>query len=327
MRPPRILAAAGPPGSGPLLIVIGGLHGNEPAGITAALEVGAEVDGLVAAGLALGGRFVALAGNCGALAVGERYLDRDLNRLWAGAELARAEAAPSAPAYGRAGVHPGAGGGEPRERAELRELKAAIEAELVRAGGEVSLLDLHSTSAPGAPFCIVGDADRTIAVAESIGVPLLLGLEGTVAGTLLAHFGASGRVAMCLEGGESGDPATVRHHAAAIRSILVRLGIVPAGSFASLAADRAAIARSAGGLPRRIEVLYRHALARGERFAMLPGFANFQEVRAGQVLATSDRAGGTEVRAPFDGLLVMPRYQGRGEDGFFLGRAVEEAEA
>ena len=321
MRPPRILAALGAPDRGRLLIAIGGLHGNEPSGVKASLEVGAELSARVDAGLELGGRFVALAGNRGALAVGERYLDRDLNRMWAGVDLAHAEQ-----------DAPGAGGG-PRERAELRELKTEIDAELSRATDEVCLLDLHSTSAPGAPFCIIGDAPRNLDVAAAIGVPALLGLEGTVAGTLLAHFGAGGaparraRIALCLEGGENQSPLTVAHHAAALRCVLVELGIAPAEAFVTLEDDRALLARASHGLPACVEVLYRHALARGESFSMLPGFSNFQAVAAGELLARSDRAGGMDVRAPFDGLLVMPRYQGRGEDGFFLGRAADGAPA
>jgi len=42
-------------------------------------------------------------------------------------------------------------------------------------------------------------------------------------------------------------------------------------------------------------------------------------VRAGTLLAR-DKAG--EIRAREDGIVVMPLYQGQGEDGFFLGRAV-----
>ena len=50
---------------------------------------------------------------------------------------------------------------------------------------------------------------------------------------------------------------------------------------------------------------------------MEPGFANIQPVARGQLLAR-DRRG--EIRAPEDCLVVMPLYQGLGDDGFFLGR-------
>jgi succinylglutamate desuccinylase len=42
-------------------------------------------------------------------------------------------------------------------------------------------------------------------------------------------------------------------------------------------------------------------------------------VAAGTLLARDD---GGEIRAPFDGLLLMPLYQAQGSDGFFLGREV-----
>ena len=53
---------------------------------------------------------------------------------------------------------------------------------------------------------------------------------------------------------------------------------------------------------------------------MAPGFKNL--AREGQLLAT-DKNG--EIRAPKDGLVILPLYQGLGNDGFFWGRAVSEA--
>ena len=50
---------------------------------------------------------------------------------------------------------------------------------------------------------------------------------------------------------------------------------------------------------------------------MEPGFANIQSIAAGTLLAR-DRGG--EIRAHEDCLVVMPLYQGQGDDGFFLGR-------
>jgi len=50
---------------------------------------------------------------------------------------------------------------------------------------------------------------------------------------------------------------------------------------------------------------------------MNPGFANFDPIRRGRVLA--GKASGP-VAAPFSGVLLMPLYQKLGEDGFFIGR-------
>jgi succinylglutamate desuccinylase len=50
---------------------------------------------------------------------------------------------------------------------------------------------------------------------------------------------------------------------------------------------------------------------------MEPGFANIHPTAAGTLLAR-DRSG--EIRAPFDGVVLLPLYQPDGEDGFFYGR-------
>jgi succinylglutamate desuccinylase len=52
---------------------------------------------------------------------------------------------------------------------------------------------------------------------------------------------------------------------------------------------------------------------------MEPGFANIQRTSAGTLLA---REQGAEIRAPFDGFVLLPLYQAQGEDGFFYGREI-----
>ncbi len=52
---------------------------------------------------------------------------------------------------------------------------------------------------------------------------------------------------------------------------------------------------------------------------MEPGFANFMPVKKGVLLANGSRGA---VYAPRAALLLMPRYQGQGLDGFFLARRV-----
>ena len=64
---------------GPTLLLQGGIHGNEPAGVVAIQRVLARLAEL---GASVAGRIVALAGNLPALEHGTRYLVRDLNRQW-----------------------------------------------------------------------------------------------------------------------------------------------------------------------------------------------------------------------------------------------------
>jgi hypothetical protein len=52
---------------------------------------------------------------------------------------------------------------------------------------------------------------------------------------------------------------------------------------------------------------------------MEPGFKNLSPAAEGQLLARDARG---EIRAPKDGMVILPLYQGLGNDGFFWGRAV-----
>ena len=64
---------------GPLLICMGGVHGNEPAGTDALKRFFTSIE---RQRLEIRGRMIGLAGNPPALAKGVRFLDHDLNRIW-----------------------------------------------------------------------------------------------------------------------------------------------------------------------------------------------------------------------------------------------------
>lgn len=286
---------------GPLLLVVGGMHGNEPAGVLAARRV---LCALAEARPAMRGALVALAGNLGALGRGTRYVECDLNRAWTDDGLAASRE-------------------DSAEGREQRELAALLLPLLGAARGEVTLLDLHSTSAPGAPFVIMGDTLQNRRVAFRLGVPVILGLEERVEGTLLAYISDLGHTAVCLEGGQNESPLTVAHHEAAIWITLVGLGMLRAADAPDLEGQRARLSTAARGLPGVVEVRHREPVPPGEPFIMQPGFANFDRVRRGEPLARVGPPGRQrELVSPIRGLLLMPRYQGQGDDAYFLGREV-----
>lgn len=298
----RILGDIAGERPGPLVVAIGGLHGNEPAGVTAARAVATR---LREEALPLRGRFLALAGNLGALARGERYLERDLNRVWSPKEVT--ELPRVLPERQRA---------EERERRELFEVLSRA---LAAAPGPPLVVDLHSTSADGPPFCVFSDSLANRRLARALPVPAILGLEERVRGSLLELL-AEWRVrALAFEGGRHDAPSTVWHHEAALWILLVAAGALPASAVPSLEQARARLRSAAAGLPGFIEVRYRHGVAPGRAFRMLPGFRCFQQVRRGAPLAEEE---GREVCAPFEGRVLLPLYQGSGDDGFFLGRDV-----
>jgi len=301
---------------GPLVVIVGGMHGNEPAGVHAIRRV---FEVLRREQPPVRGRLVGLAGNIEALQAGTRYVDRDLNRLWTDEHLTRARQEPSEEL-------------EAEER-EQRELIRLLEAELEAAPGEdVVLLDLHSTSAEGAPFSIMADTLQNRSIGFALPVPVILGLEERVVGTLLSFFSEKGHVAVCVEGGQHESSFTVEHHVAAIWITLVEAGVLDSADVPWLEEQRERLATTARVLPPVIEVRYRFHVPPGERFDMFPGFSNFDLVERGQPLARfgeggngaswPGEAGGNEVRSPADGMILMPRYQGQGEDGFFVGNEV-----
>jgi hypothetical protein len=258
---------------------------------------------------ACAGRVVGLAGNVGALARGQRFLAADLNRLWTDERLRT--------------LRQGGASAEDPETKEQRALLAAFDEHLRGEWERVVLLDLHSTSAGGPPFTIVSDTLQARPVAFALPVPVLLGLEERIQGTLLSWFADQGHVALCLEGGQNELPSTLDHHVAALWVTLVATGLLAAADAPELPAARARLANSAGALPAVVELRYRYGIPDGALFEMRPGYENFQPVRRGEVLARIDPGtGARDVASPLSGRVLMPRYQSLGDDGFFVGREV-----
>ncbi|MCA8956975.1 MAG: succinylglutamate desuccinylase/aspartoacylase family protein [Planctomycetes bacterium] len=286
---------------GPTLVALGGIHGNEPAGVDALLRV---LDRMRSQSMPLRGRLVALAGNLEALGRGQRYVDRDLNRawLWSNVEqlLMRDPALDCA---------------EDREQRELVEVLGEVEQ---AATGPMVFLDLHTSSSDGPSFTCISDTLANRRVAMAIPVPLILGLEECIDGAVMEYFNRRGMVAVAVEGGRHDAVGTVDNLEAAVWLALHASGMT-APADEDLARWRATLARAAQGLPPVVEVTHRQNIVRGERFVMEPGFQSFDCVARGQLLA---RSNGEAVTAAAPCRLILPLYQGQGDDGFFLIREV-----
>lgn len=286
--------------NGPTLIAFGSLHGNEAAGALALERVAARLENF---DLALRGRIYLLAGNTRALQRKVRFIDSDLNRHWTAANMEK---------------NSGERRGELSEDTEQAELLAIIREVLATARGEVYALDLHSTSAEGAPFATVGDTLRNRAFAREFPITILLGIEEQLEGTLLEHLNNLGVVTLGFEGGQHFSERTVETHEALTWAALYNSGIV--GREVGNGLEKwNGVLRDAAGKSRIVEVRYRHAITPKDKFRMHAGYNNFDPVGRGEVLA--DDATGS-VRSPESGLILMPLYQKLGEDGFFVGREV-----
>lgn len=287
--------------TGPTLIVVGSIHGNEPSGRLALSRVSSFVEANEAR---LKGRILFLTGNLEASRTGVRFIDSDLNRHWTRENILRNSAA--------ATVGPVC---EDKEQVELLQIVRDI---LQSATDEVYVLDLHSTSAGGAPFATVGDTMRNRRFAMKFPATILLGIEEQLDGTLLEFLNNEGAVTLGFEAGQHDDPASVDNHEALVMLALIHSGIILKDDLQGFEKFEH---RLLAAMPRHkiIEIRHREPVRPEQGFQMAPGFVNFDPVRKGQILA-KDRSG--EIVAPESGLIMMPLYQSKGEDGFFIARPV-----
>jgi len=302
-RPDRLVGRFGNLGDGPTLLVIAGVHGNEPSGYLALRSIFSEVE---AKGLDFTGSVVGLVGNREALAEGVRFIDEDLNRLW------------------RSGGAGASSGTRSAEAAEAAELRSELDALLERSGeGPVFALDLHSTSGPGPAFVVFDDSIVNREFALEFEVPLILGIEEELEGTLLDYLSGRGVRTVGFEAGQHEDPLSVTRAEAAIWTALRASGVIAESEAGDRRTTEASdlLALGARHLPRVVEVRHRHAIAPESGFAMRPGLAGFQSVARGEEVAIER---GRPVRTPESGLLLMPLYQAQGEDGYFLVQPVRK---
>lgn len=290
---------------GPLLIAIGGMHGNEPAGIEAIQSL---VDRLV-----LGqelrlerGAFLGLSGNMAALAQGRRFIDKDLNRhLFFDRNFEYVSQ-----------LHHRA-----HEDLEAQELMTFVKTSIsALRPNEVVLVDLHTTTATGGDFIVVGSDEASQQLAYQFRRPVLLGMTKGLAGTTLHCFnseflGLETR-ALVYEAGQHQEQKSVLRGEQFLIKLLLDLDLVTAPvSCAELEWSPPLLA----DVPRMVRFAYKCSIPAGGRFTMLPGYENFTPVQAGQLLAYLD---GEAVVAPQDGYILMPLYQEQGSDGFFIVEAV-----
>jgi succinylglutamate desuccinylase len=288
---------------GPTLVCIAGLHGNEPAGIEAQRRVFLSLDETNAD---LKGGLIGIAGNLKALARRRRFIDADLNRRWHIRHLQSIEDTLDSPQ-------------ECAEDRERHDLTSELE-RIFEAAPSVFFLDLHTTSGKGVPFAAIGDTLPNRQFAKPFPVPIILGLEEQLDGTISEYLTSRGHVALTLEAGQHDSPLTVDNAEAAIWIALASAGMLDEKD-ARVKRSTSILARNASSVPRFLEVRYRHAISAVDRFVMEPGFDSFDVIRPSQLLAR-DRNG--EIRSRWNGLILMPLYQELGDDGFFIIREFKQ---
>lgn len=278
-----------------LFIILGGVHGNEPVGITTIKKIFAAIEKI-----SVNGTVIGIAGNKKACLKGVRYIEHDLNRLFLKKiiETSRAQQNPT------------------NEYAELIELIDCIKNEIEQAQPEkVFLIDVHSTSAESPLFSLVNNDKSTWEIAGALHAPVVTGLSGKLSGgSTLEYFTSKNfNVPMCaisIEAGQHKNPIAVQRAFNFIIKFLEYTEIVQKSAI-----DMCDIPDEIQNLPRLVKFAYRHAITKNTGFVMNWGYKSFQIIKKGEVLGR-DKNG--IVISPQDGFILMPLYQAQGNDGFFL---------
>lgn len=299
---------------GPLLICLAGIHGNELAGVEALriLFTLLQNEPLVNPQFRFWGRIVGIAGNLKALRQKQRYLRRDLNRMWTPAEINRIRQIPTEDLS--------------NEDEEVKAILQTIYQEIEDyQPSRLILLDLHTTTATGGIFTVASDDPESVEIGTELHAPVVKGLLNGIEGTILHYFNTENigipTVAVTFESGQHDDPLSVNRAIAATINCMRTIGCVKAEHVENR--HDALLIEYARGLPKVAELIMCHRIKEGDQFVMEPGYENFQKVKKGELLA-QDRNG--PIYAEEDGSILMPLYQQQGDDGFFLIKTVEAFE-
>ena len=296
---------------GPLLLVLGGIHGNEPAGIQALQELFAMLkkEPQKNPRFSFHGRLVGIRGNLRAIEKNQRFIDKDLNRQWTSGNINRVTSNPITSLDS--------------EDQELRELIDCITTEVTNyQPEEIILLDLHTTTAYGGIFTVVSDDHRSISIGLAMHAPVIKGLLKGISGTSLHYFNTKNfgisTTALCFESGQHNEPMAITRAVSALVSFLRATGAVKPEDFEHR--DDFLQKNQAKNLPAMTELITVHPIKQEDNFIMQPGFTNFKKIKKGTLLATDING---NILAPCDGMILMPLYQPQGDDGFFIIKEVK----
>lgn len=295
---------------GPLIIGIGGIHGNETAGIKALETVLSmlENEPLKNPSFNYKGKFIAIKGNLQAIDAKQRFIDKDLNRNFIKSRLDNL----NRPEYA--------------EDYEAFQIIDLIKEEIDRYRPEnLVIIDIHTTSSTGGIFSIIPEDSACLEIALSMHAPIIQGMTNGVTGTIMDYFNSDilgvNTKTLTFESGHHNDPYAVTIAIAAVVAALRKIGSVKASDVESRH-DQLLINYSLN-LPSLTRLVMKHTIDQSKSFKMLPGYLNFQEVKRGEVVAHNDDG---PIKIKEDGLILMPLYQNQGEDGFFLIKRVEQYE-
>jgi succinylglutamate desuccinylase len=297
---------------GPLVIVLGAIHGNEPAGVEAFQRVldMLQREHLRNPDFIFLGKILGFIGHVAAYKQNKRFIRHDLNRMFHPSRVQ--QIIDQSPATLEA------------EDGELADLLQNIQAEIAAYQPKhLVILDLHTTSADGGIFSIPLETDpESIRMATALHVPVVMGLLAGLDSTFMHYanhpdsvFRAPNRAVhtVAFEAGQHNDPLSVNRSISAIISLLRAVRCIMEKDVSSHHDET--LRKYSENLPKLTYITHVQHITNGERFKMRPGYLNFQFINKGEHLADNEKG---PILAPSNGHILMPLYQTQGVDGFFI---------
>lgn len=259
------------------VVVLAGVHGNEPCGVNAFDRVVPDLQ-------IQRGSVTFEIGNPDALSQGKRFIDANLNRMFLpDSELSERARASS----------------EYRRSRELIPLLESAD----------TLLDIHASNTPNAiPFiiCEPGSFKTALSLPGSI---ISSGWDRLEPGGTDYLVNKKGGIAICIECGYAGDPASDDRAVKAIEAFLVSMGSI----------ERADDIYTEAPSKKFIEVYAIHHTT--NNFRPERHFSDFEQVKKGEVLGMD---GETTICADKDAYVVFVRTrENPGEEAFLLAHEIK----
>ena len=279
----------------PTVIAIGGIHGNERAGLNALLKIFKTIE---EENLTLNGNFYGIAGNINAISENIRFKNVDLNRIWTKEEILKLHLDNELDI----------------ESKEQNEVYTIIKDVLNKEKGPFYFLDLHTTSADTQPFITISDSLKNRKFSSNFSIPTILGIEEYLEGPLLTYINEFGHIALGFEAGQHNKEDSVDNCVA-----FLWLALVASKCIHKSEVKKFSFYKNSLSLFNEeqdfYKIDYKYTIKPFEEFMMVKGYKNFQEIVKHELLAFSNKA---EIESNQRGKIFMPLYQEKGDDGFFI---------
>ena len=294
----RIIGNYSSGNKGPLLFVTAGVHGNEPSGVKALKKVFSELEKTKPK---INGRIVGVLGNKAALEKDQRYIDEDLNRTWTEDNVKNQDP-------------------ESQEQREMHEIIEVLEQFPKEDYTKRYFLDCHTTSSDSLPYISVQEVNDNDPWAHRFPTYIVRGFSDIIYGAIDHYMSRTGLTGFVFEAGQHTSKASIENHEGIIWLAIKEANGLDVSQLSCYPECVERFTEKNAPSQKTFKITYRHEIKKGDNFKMEPGFKNFQKIKKGQLLATSN---GKDIQSEWNAYIFMPLYQSQGNDGFFI---IEEAE-